>query len=75
MAAEVKTLTPPPATEDHDAALGTREIFVRASWRDPALSSASQAGMVNDGLAWGLFPLFFAASIARCTPLSGCILP
>jgi MFS family permease len=43
----------------------TREIFTRASWRDPALSSASQAGMVNnlnDGLAWGLFPLFFAAA-------------
>ena len=35
------------------------------SWRDPALSTASHAGMVNnmnDGLAWGLFPLFFAAA-------------
>ncbi len=43
----------------------TREIFARASWRDPALSSASQAGLVNnlnDGLAWGLFPLFFASA-------------
>jgi MFS family permease len=43
----------------------TREIFAQASWRDPALSSASQAGLVNnlnDGLAWGLFPLFFAAA-------------
>ena len=41
------------------------EIFARASWRDPALASASHAGMVNnlnDGLAWGLFPLFFAAA-------------
>jgi MFS family permease len=49
----------------HHAELSTREIFARASWRDPALSSASQAGMVNnlnDGLAWGLFPLFFAAA-------------
>jgi MFS family permease len=49
----------------HRAELSTREIFARASWRDPALSSASQAGMVNnlnDGLAWGLFPLFFAAA-------------
>ena len=47
------------------AELSTREIFALASWRDPALSSASQAGMVNnlnDGLAWGLFPLFFAAA-------------
>jgi MFS family permease len=35
------------------------------TWRDPALSGASQAGLVNnlnDGLAWGLFPLFFAAA-------------
>lgn len=50
---------------DGRAELSTREIFARASWRDPALSSASQAGMVNnlnDGLAWGLFPLFFAAA-------------
>jgi MFS family permease len=45
--------------------LSAREVFARASWRDPALSSASQAGLVNnlnDGLAWGLFPLFFAAA-------------
>jgi MFS family permease len=42
-----------------------RELFARVSWRDPALASASQAGMVNnlnDGMAWGLFPLFFAAA-------------
>lgn len=45
--------------------VGTREIFARVTWRDPALSSASQAGMVNnlnDGLAWGLFPIYFAAA-------------
>lgn len=44
---------------------GFRELFARVSWRDSALSSASQAGLVNnlnDGLAWGLFPLFFAAA-------------
>lgn len=43
----------------------TRRIFALATWKDPALSSASQAGLVNnlnDGLAWGLFPLFFAAA-------------
>ena len=42
-----------------------RDLFARVSWRDPALSSASQAGLVNnlnDGLAWGLFPLYFAAA-------------
>lgn len=40
-------------------------LFARGTWRDPALSSASQAGMfnnLNDGLAWGLFPLFFASA-------------
>jgi MFS family permease len=45
------------------ASLG--QLFVRTSWRNPALFSASQAGLVNnlnDGLAWGLFPLFFAAA-------------
>lgn len=44
--------------------LSTRHVLT-ASWRDPALGAASQAGLVNnlnDGLAWGLFPLFFAAS-------------
>jgi MFS family permease len=40
------------------------DVFADATWRHPALSSASQAGLVNnlnDGLAWGLLPLFFAA--------------
>jgi MFS family permease len=42
-----------------------RELFARVTWRDPALFSISQAGLVNnlnDGLAWGLFPLFFTAA-------------
>jgi len=42
-----------------------KEIFTRTSCRDPNLFSCSQAGMVNnlnDGMAWGLFPLFFAAA-------------
>jgi MFS family permease len=50
---------------DAAPAARTRELFTLATWRDPALSSASQAGLVNnlnDGLAWGLFPLFFAAA-------------
>ncbi len=44
---------------------GFRELLMRSSWRDPVLASVSQAGLVNnlnDGLAWGLFPLFFAAA-------------
>ncbi|MBW3608884.1 MAG: MFS transporter [Actinobacteria bacterium] len=40
-----------------------REAFPEATWRAPALRSASQAGLVNnlnDALAWGLVPLFLA---------------
>jgi MFS family permease len=49
----------------HHEALTTGEIFRLTSFSDKALSSCSQAGLVNnlnDGLAWGLFPIFFAAS-------------
>ena len=45
--------------------LSNREVFTLTSFRDRSLSSVSQAGMVNnlnDGLAWGLFPLLFAAA-------------
>jgi MFS family permease len=41
-----------------------RTAFADASYRRPALRSCSQAGLVNnlnDGLAWGLVPLFLAA--------------
>jgi MFS family permease len=47
------------------AKLTQREVFVQTSFREPALSSSCQAGMVNnlnDGLAWGLFPLLFATA-------------
>ena len=40
-------------------------LFAHVSWRDRTLSSISQAGLVNnlnDGLAWGLLPLHFAAA-------------
>ncbi len=43
--------------------LSFREIFVRTSWKDKTLFAVSQAGLVNnlnDGLSWGLFPLYFA---------------
>ena len=44
--------------------LSTREVVVLTSFREKALSAASQAGLVNnlnDGLAWGIFPLLFTA--------------
>ena len=43
--------------------LTTGQIAMLTSFREKALSAASQAGMVNnanDGLAWGVFPLLFA---------------
>ncbi|MFE9643169.1 MFS transporter [Streptomyces sp. NPDC006365] len=46
------------------AELTTGQIARLTSLRDKALSAASQAGMVNnlnDALAWGIFPLLFAA--------------
>ncbi len=45
--------------------LSQGEIFRRTTWKDRNASSATQAGLVNnlnDGLAWGLFPLIFAAA-------------
>jgi MFS family permease len=40
-----------------------RHVFFLTSIKEPALSACSQAGLVNnlnDALAWGVFPLFFA---------------
>ncbi|MDQ3978329.1 MAG: MFS transporter [Actinomycetota bacterium] len=40
-----------------------RQAFALTTFREPALSAVSQAGLVNnlnDGLAWGLFPILFA---------------
>ncbi len=47
------------------AAPSAREVFLRASFTDRDLSSVAQAGLVNnlnDGMAWGLFPLLFATA-------------
>jgi MFS family permease len=41
-----------------------RDVLATTTLREPALSSCSQAGLVNnlnDGLAWGLFPIYFAS--------------
>jgi MFS family permease len=69
-----------PQTADGRPSLG--RIFVLASWQDRNLFACSQAGLVNnlnDGLAWGLLPLFFAqaglgvgavAAISAAYPLS-----
>ncbi len=63
---------------DHlHAGLSTRQVFWLTSVKERALSAASQAGMVNnlnDGLAWGLFPILFAShglSITQIGILAG----
>ena len=41
------------------------QVMLTTSLREPALSAASQAGLVNnlnDGMAWGLLPLYYAAA-------------
>ena len=53
-------------TESHlpeTSPLAFREVFTLTSFRDRNLVSCSQAGLVNnlnDGMSWGVFPLFFA---------------
>lgn len=42
--------------------LSTKEIFRKTTWKDQTLSSCSFAGLstnLKDGMAWGLFPVFF----------------
>jgi len=61
VAHEANNLAAGPAGSD----LGHREIFWRTSLTDRNLSSVSQAGLVNnlnDGMAWGLFPIVFAGA-------------
>jgi MFS family permease len=56
---EARTHNAPPSE------LTNRQIFLLTSVREKALSAASQAGLVNnlnDGLAWGLYPILFATS-------------
>src|SRR5688500_19596895 len=63
------TLQPP--GDPRPSEVTFRQLVARVSWSNPALASASQVGLVNnlnDGVAWGLFPLFFGPaglSVAR----------
>ena len=53
-------------TEEHPPEpnpLTFREVFARTSYGDRNLFACSQAGLVNnlnDGMSWGVFPLFFS---------------
>ena len=52
------------ASSQQSTPMSFREIFVLTSFGDRNLFAASQAGLVNnlnDGMSWGIFPLFFAS--------------
>jgi MFS family permease len=52
------------ASSKPPTSMSFREIFLLTSFRDRNLFAASQAGLVNnlnDGMSWGIFPLFFAS--------------
>lgn len=54
------------------AKLTPREVLLRTTLTDRELSSVSQAGLVNnlnDGMAWGLFPLVFTAAHLSLTDI------
>ncbi|MBI4415975.1 MAG: MFS transporter [Euryarchaeota archaeon] len=54
-----------PARDGASARLSLREVVRVTTWRDRALFSASQAGMVNnlnDGVVWGLLPVFLLSA-------------
>ena len=47
------------------ATVAWRTVFARTSLGDRNMSAASQAGLINnlnDGMSWGLLPLFYAAA-------------
>lgn len=42
-----------------------KEVFAQTTWKDKSLSSISFAGLstnLKDGMAWGLFPIYFTAA-------------
>ncbi len=49
-------------TENHSPSFG--QVFAATSFHNPTLFSVSQAGLVNnlnDGMTWGLFPIFLSS--------------
>ncbi len=52
-------------SNDVPVTLSLKRVFIETSFSNPTLFACSQAGMVNnlnDGAAWGLFPLLFVNS-------------
>ncbi len=54
----------PQQVKNSVTARSQKEIFLKTSFKDRNLSAVTQAGFVNnlnDGMAWGLFPIFYAS--------------
>lgn len=50
---------------DEHEEFSQKEIFLKTTFKDKNLSSVTQGGLVNnlnDGMAWGLFPLLYASA-------------
>ncbi|SDJ97877.1 Predicted arabinose efflux permease, MFS family [Actinopolyspora mzabensis] len=63
--ARLEAAHPTVSSDNGHTELTNRHVFTRTTLTEPALSSASQAGLVNNlnfGLSWGLFPLLFASA-------------
>jgi MFS family permease len=61
--AQLEATTHMPASDGLGQGLSSGRVFALTSFRERALSACSQAGLVNnlnDGMAWGLFPLLYA---------------
>ncbi len=58
------TVHPAGAADSPPPTPSLKEIFRLTTWKERALSACSQAGLVNnlnDGMSWGIYPLFFAS--------------
>ncbi len=54
-----------PSTQSAEGDMTSGRVFAETTWRNPSMSAVSQAGLVNnlnDGMAWGLLPIFFASA-------------
>jgi MFS family permease len=52
------------AASPHPAAVSFGRVFSDTTWRNRNLAAACQAGLVNnlnDGMSWGIYPLFFGS--------------
>jgi len=65
VAQEAAMLPPAQYSDSNNAPASFRSVFWLTSWRNRTLFAASQAGLVNnlnDGVVWGMLPIFLAAA-------------